>query len=192
MADRAKPLEYAPTGALYRGSQIRAFRQAKGWNLTHFSQLLGCQLSALSNIETNRVPPSPRLLARIATLLEVPLAELEQAPLPPLLAAKANGRTTPSRPAHRPQPAIPALTPPADPAPPATGRPAPAAPIPWTFGDQVEAIITSFHLAPREQQVARDLIVDLTRSLCLRLTAAGLDPPDGVAAAWEGRGRESV
>ena len=126
MADRAKPLEYAPTGALYRGSQIRAVRQAKGWSLTHFGQLLACQLSALSNIETNRVAPSARLLARIATLLEVPLAELEQAPLPPLLAAKATGRTTPSRPTRPPRPLTAAPTPPADPVPAEVGR--------WTFG----------------------------------------------------------
>ena len=174
MADRAKPLEYAPTGALYRGSQIRALRQAKGWSLTHFGQLLACQLSALSNIETNRVAPSARLLARIATLLEVPLAELEQAPLPPLLAAKANGRTTPARPAHRPQPATPAPTPAADPAPAAAGR--------WTFGDQIDAILASFPLSPREQQLARELIVELTRCLCLRLKAMQMDPPNGVAA----------
>ena len=178
MADRAKPLEYAPTGALYRGSQIRAVRQAKGWSLTHFSQLLGCQLSALSNIETNRVPPSPRLLERIATLLEVPLAELEQAPLPPPLAAKANGRTTPARPAHRPRPAPPTPPPSADLAPTEAGR--------WTFGDQVDALIASFQLTPREQRFARDLIVELTRSLCLQLKAVGTGTPDGVAAAREG------
>ena len=177
MADRAKPLEYAPTGALYRGSQIRALRQAKGWSLTHFGQLLDCQLSALSNIETNRIAPSPRLLGRIASLLEVPLAELEQAPLPPPLAAKANGRTTPSRPAPPPRPLTTAPTPPADPAPAAVGR--------WRFGDQVEAIIASFQLSPPEQQLACELVVDLTRSLCLRLKAVQMDPPNGVAAARE-------
>ena len=183
MADRAKPLEYAPTGALYRGSQIRALRQAKGWSLTDFGQLLACQLSALSNIETNRIAPSPRLLERIATLLEVPLAELEQAPLPPLLAAKANGRTTPSQAARPPRPVTAAPTPAGDPAPAASGR--------WRFGDQVEAILASFQLSPREQQLACELVVELTRSLCLRLKAVGMDPPDGVAAAGAERRRGS-
>ena len=183
MADRAKPLEYAPTGELYRGSQIRAVRQAKGWSLTHFGQLVGCQLSALSNIETNRVAPSARLLARIASLLEVPLAELEQAPLPPPLAAKANGRSASSRPAHRPRPAPPTPPPPADPAPAMAGR--------WTFGDQVEAILASFPLSPREQQLACELIVELTRCLCLRLKAMSMDPPDGGVTAGEGHGRRS-
>ena len=183
MADRAKPLEYAPTGALYRGSQIRALRQAKGWSLTHFGQLLDCQLSALSNIETNRIAPSPRLLGRIASLLEVPLAELEQAPLPPPLAAKANGRTTPSRPTPPPRPLTAAPTPAADPAPASAGR--------WCFGDQVEAIIASFQLLPPEQQLACELVVDLTRSLCLRLKAVQLEPPNGVAATRADPGRAS-
>jgi hypothetical protein len=48
MADRQKPLEHAPTGALERGSQIRARRQANGWTLTEFGRRRGCQLSALS------------------------------------------------------------------------------------------------------------------------------------------------
>ena len=183
MVDRAKPLEYAPSGALYRGSQIRALRQAKGWSLTHFGQLLDCQLSALSNIETNRVAPLARLLARIASLLEVPLADLEQAPLPPLLAAKANGRTTSSRPAPPPRPLPAAPTPPADPVPAAVGR--------WRFGDQVEAIIASFQLSPPEQQLACELVVELTRALCLRLKAVEMEPPNGVAATRAALRRES-
>ena len=177
MADRAKPLEYAPTCELYRGSQIRSVRQAKGWSLTHFGQLLTCQLSALSNIETNRVAPSARLLARIASPLEVPLPELEQAPLPPLLAAQANGRTPHARPAHQPRPTIPPHRPSADPRSPEPGR--------WTFGDQVDAILASFQLSPREHQLAGELIVELTRCLCLRLKAVGLDPPAEVAATRE-------
>ena len=62
MTARQKPLEYAPTGALYLGSRIRSLRQAKGWSLTELGQRLGCQLSLLSTIETNRVaPPLPLL-----------------------------------------------------------------------------------------------------------------------------------
>ncbi len=83
MTARQKPLEYSSTGELYLGSTIRSLRQARGWSLTDLGQRLGCQLSLLSTIETNRVVPAPQLLERIATLLEVPRAELAQAPVPP-------------------------------------------------------------------------------------------------------------
>ena len=61
----------------------------------------------------------------------------------------------------------------------------------WRFGDQVEAIIASFQLSAREQQLACELVVELTRSLCLRLKAVQMDPPNGVAATRAELRRES-
>ena len=177
MTARQKPLEYSSTGALYLGSRIRALRQAKGWSLTEVGQRLGCQLSLLSTIETNRVAPPPQLLERIATLLEVPLPELAQAPLPPGLTPKRPRRmATPPRPS-RPAPAVEETTPAVvlHPPPP---RPVSSDASPrWTFGDQVEAVIASFRLTPPEAQFAQDLILDLTRSLCLRLADERLQSP---------------
>ena len=169
MTARQKPLEYSSTGALYLGSRIRSLRQAKGWSLTELCQRLGCQLSLLSTVETNRVAPPPQLLERTATLLDVPLAELAQAPLPPGLTPKRPRRTaTPLRPSQ-PAPALEETTS-AVVLHPQPSRPAGSdAPPRWTFGDQVEAVIASFRLTPPEAQFAQDLILDLARSLCLRL-----------------------
>ena len=169
MTARQKPLEYSSTGALYLGSWIRSLRQAKCWTLTEVGQRLGCQLSLLSTIETNRVAPAPQLLERIATLLEVPLPELAQAPLPPGLTPKRPRRTAiPPQPSQiapaveENTPAVVLRPPPSRP----TGGDASAS---WTIGDQVEAVIASFRLTPSEAQFAQDLILELTRSLCLRL-----------------------
>jgi transcriptional regulator with XRE-family HTH domain len=185
MADRQKPLEYAPTGELYRGSQIRALRQAKGWTLTHFGRLLGCQLSALSLIETNQLVPSPGLLARVATLLEVPLAELEAASLPAALATTQTRRRGAARPAAatgtlRGAPA--ARPTPTPDAPPTTNGADPAAADPWTVADQVAAILASFRLSPHEQQFAQALIPDLVRSVCQRLKEGSVPPPPTTGA----------
>jgi transcriptional regulator with XRE-family HTH domain len=180
MADRQKPLEYAPTGELYRGSQIRALRQAKGWTLTHFGQLLGCQLSALSLIETNQLVPSPGLLERMAALLEVPLAELQAAPLPAVLATTQAGRRGAARSAAatRTMPTAPTARPPAAPdAPPTANGVVSAAADPWTVADQVAAILASFRLSPSEHQFAQALIPDLVRSVCQRLKEGSVPPP---------------
>ena len=169
MTARQKPLEYSSTGALYLGSQIRSLRQAKGWSLTELGQRLGCQLSLLSTVETNRVAPPPQLLERIATLLDVPLPELAQAPLPPGLAPKRSRRTaTPPR-HSQPAPAVEETTSAVAHHPPPSRPAGGDAPSRWTFGNQVEAVIASFRLTPPEAQFAQDLILDLTRSLCLRL-----------------------
>ncbi len=180
MTARQKPLAYAPTGELYLGSRIRALRQAKGWTLTELGQRLGCQLSLLSTIETNRVAPPPQLLERIATLLDVPLPELAQAPLPPGLTPKRPRRTaTRSQPSH-PAPAVEENTSAVVRHPPPPRPAGSDAPPRWTFGDQVEAVIASFRLTPPEAQFAQDLILELTRSLCLRLADERL-PSQGPA-----------
>ena len=183
MADRQKPLDYAPSGELYQGSKIRALRQANGWSLTSFGQQLGCQLSALSNIETNKVLAPRGLLERMATVLEVPLAELQAAPLPPALATKPTRRPpSPSEP--EPVRRVPA----AQQAPAPTRQPSSnghrpvTPPTPWSFGDQVAAIIDSFRLTPSEQQLAHDLITDLVRTVCLRLKEASAHPPRPAAS----------
>ena len=174
MTARQKPLAYSSTGALYLGSRIRSLRQAKGWTLTEVGQRLGCQLSLLSTIETNRVAPAPQLLERIATLLDVPLPELAQAPLPPGLTPKRPRRTaTPPRPPQM-APAVEETTPAVVRHPPPSHPAGSDAPPRWTFGDQIEAVIASFRLTPPEAQFAQDLILELTRSLCLRLADARL------------------
>ena len=178
---REQPLAYAPTGELYLGSQIRSLRQAKGWSLTALSRQLACHPGALSLLETNKAPVSARMLSAIATALGVAVEDLAQAPIHPALAGR---RTTVSR---QSQPDAPEDV--AESAASRNGHPAPvpAGPSPmadeppllavWTFGHQVEAIIASFQLAPREQQLARDLISDLTRTVCLRLTEGRMPVP---------------
>ncbi len=179
---REQPLAYAPTGELYLGSQIRSLRQAKGWSLTALARQLGCHPGALSLVETNKAPVSDRMLNAIATALGVAVEDLAQAPIHPSLGGRRTTVPRPRRPdapedvaepaaswnGHTaPAPAAPSLMPDAPP-------PLPAA---WTFGQQVEAIIASFQLAPREQQLAHDLISDLTRTVCLRLTEGRISVP---------------
>lgn len=193
---RERPLAYSPDGELYLGSHIRARRQAKGWSLSRFAELLDYNLAYLSSIETNAICPSRALLERIAPVLEVPLADLLQAPIPPNLQEKRNGRP-PRQAKARPAPAPLDEAISADPEPqpademPRNGarlRPAAAPPeVPslstWTLGDQVNAIIESFRLSPLEQHFAAELIADLTRSLCLRLKA---DPSGELARPRRG------
>ncbi len=178
---REQPLAYAPTGELYLGSQIRSLRQAKGWSLTALARQLGCHPGALSLLETNKAPVSARMLSAIATALGVAEEDLAQAPIHPALAGRRTTVPRPSRPdtpeeAAEPAPSRNGHTAPA-PAAPSSMPDEPSLPATWTFGQQVEAIIASFQLAPREQQLAHDLISDLTRTVCLRLTQGRIPPP---------------
>ena len=173
---REQPLAYAPTGDLYLGSKIRALRQEQGWSLTYLATVVGCQPSALSLIETNKVRPAPHLVAALAMALTVPLADLEQAPMPPALESKRTASRRAALPPAAHGQAAPPLSvaddaAPTPAAPPAAVVPAPCGELapPWTFGDQVTAIIDTFRLSPVEQQFVRELVVDITRTLCLRI-----------------------
>lgn len=52
------------------------------------AKLLDCDPDSLSKVETNGVNPSPQMLSKIAELLEVPLKQLEQAPVHPRILRK--------------------------------------------------------------------------------------------------------
>jgi transcriptional regulator with XRE-family HTH domain len=82
------PIEYASTDELYRGSRIRELRQKKGLSREKMAALLSCHPDSLSNVETNSVDPSQRMLAKIAKLLKVPLEHLEHAPVHPRIQRK--------------------------------------------------------------------------------------------------------
>ncbi len=178
---REQPLAYAPTGKLYLGSQIRSLRQAKGWSLTELARQLACHPGALSLLETNKAPVSDRMLSAIATALGVAVEELAQAPIHPSLAGRRTAVPRPRQPDAPEDVEEPAASrnghTASAPAAPSPMPDAPSLPAVWTFGTQVEAIIASFQLAPREQQLAHDLISDLTRTVCLRLTEGRIPVP---------------
>lgn len=172
----AKPLEYSPNGVLYLGSYLRSVRQARGWRLADVAAQAGCTLSGLSNIETNKVPPSARLVATLARVLDIPPADLAACPTPPAVRQPPPRRVAPAdahingtggpptaSPAAVGMPAAPVWQPHAD------AAPERAAADAWSLGQQVEAVIASFQLAPTEAAFAGALVVELTRSLCLQL-----------------------
>jgi transcriptional regulator with XRE-family HTH domain len=58
------------------------------------AKLLDCDPDSLSKVETNGVNPSPQMLSKIAKLLEVPLEQLEQAPVHPRILRKKAASTS--------------------------------------------------------------------------------------------------
>jgi transcriptional regulator with XRE-family HTH domain len=85
-----KPTEHAPSGEMYRGSLIRQLREARGLQMKELEARLG--YSSLSVIETNRGNLSQEKLHKLAELLDVPVTELEQAPVYPLAAARKKAK----------------------------------------------------------------------------------------------------
>jgi transcriptional regulator with XRE-family HTH domain len=77
---RQKPLEYTRDGELYVGSLIRELREEKGLSMKEAAARVGYGISGLSQIETNHAVPSEEKLLKIAELLDVPVADLKQAP----------------------------------------------------------------------------------------------------------------
>jgi transcriptional regulator with XRE-family HTH domain len=90
---RENPLEYTTTGELYRGSLIRVLRQQKGLSRHQVATLVGYDPDSLSKVETNGVNASEQLLTKIATLLEVPLEQLQDAPEHPRIVRKTAVKT---------------------------------------------------------------------------------------------------
>src|SRR5882724_7194173 len=89
-----KPLEYASTSELYRGSLIRELRRQKGLSREEAAFQLGCDPDSLSKVETNGVNASEQLLSKIATLLDIPIEQLEQAPVHPRILRKKAASTS--------------------------------------------------------------------------------------------------
>jgi transcriptional regulator with XRE-family HTH domain len=83
-----KPLEYSETGDLYLGSRIRKLRAEKGLSINDTAAQVGYAPNSLTSIETNRRTLPEHKVQRIAELLDVPVAELEQAPVHPRIPAK--------------------------------------------------------------------------------------------------------
>jgi plasmid maintenance system antidote protein VapI len=54
------------------GETLRTIRKIKGWDLGPFATKIGISYSYLSNIEAGRKRLTPQLLARVATVLDVP------------------------------------------------------------------------------------------------------------------------
>jgi transcriptional regulator with XRE-family HTH domain len=59
------------------GKRIRRERQAKQLTVRGFARQIGVVPPFITDIEADRRRPSPEVLARIAGVLDVPLAELE-------------------------------------------------------------------------------------------------------------------
>jgi hypothetical protein len=88
-----KPPERAPSGELYRGSFIRELRKTRGLDTKTVAAELGYTRSTtLKKIEGNRQNLSPAKLDKLAELFDVPVAELQQAPVHPRTAARRKAR----------------------------------------------------------------------------------------------------
>jgi transcriptional regulator with XRE-family HTH domain len=88
-----KPPESAPSGELYRGSFIRELRKARGLETKSVAAQLGhTRARTLKSIEGNHTTVSPTKLDKLAELLDVPVAELQQAPVHPRIAARRRAR----------------------------------------------------------------------------------------------------
>jgi helix-turn-helix protein len=88
-----KPSERAPSGELYRGSFIRELRKARGLDTKTVAAQLGyTRARTLQQIEGNFANASPAKLDKLAELYDVPVAELQQAPVHPRTAARRKVR----------------------------------------------------------------------------------------------------
>jgi transcriptional regulator with XRE-family HTH domain len=87
-----KPPERAPSGELYRGSLIRQLREARGLKMKALEAQLGFSRNTLSTIELNRGNLSQGRLHKLAELLDVPVTELEQAPVYPVATARRKAK----------------------------------------------------------------------------------------------------
>jgi transcriptional regulator with XRE-family HTH domain len=59
-------------------AELREWRNAKGFSLSELARESAISKSYLSDLENGRKNPSPRIVARLAVALNVPLARIER------------------------------------------------------------------------------------------------------------------
>jgi transcriptional regulator with XRE-family HTH domain len=91
------PLESTLTGDFFQGSLIRKLREEKGLTMKDTAAQVGYHLASLYDLERNRMVPSQEKLQRIAELLDVPIAVLEQAPQHPRQPRRGRRTVAPER-----------------------------------------------------------------------------------------------
>jgi transcriptional regulator with XRE-family HTH domain len=83
-----KPPEHTPTGEFYLGSLIRNLRHERGLEIEDVGRQVAYARHSMLKIEQNLSNPPKKKLHKLAELLDVPVADLEQAPAHPRIATK--------------------------------------------------------------------------------------------------------